>query len=245
MHTGMLDHLQQWIFHCFKTHERLSKYNAIRLFVPAYHNPTPKTKSYKEVSKWNGKEMKEMSTYLLGGVTQSPRGGKPAQCPRTNHTIQCTRTLLEFYMYARYKSHDDATLSYMADDFDGFHTLNYVFLFGRAGIMGKVKVNTLGTELVKKRKVDKETKTATWTLSQKQRETNAGRDYISHEMNIPRQTMPTSTVRKSTSCLIGPNRFVDKEPGNSILPRAMNKHITQTSRMDGMPPITISTPCHK
>jgi hypothetical protein len=67
----MLNHLQKWIVHFMKTHKRLDKYNAIWLSVPAYHDLTPKTKSYQEVSQSNGKEMKEMSWYLLGVVTQS------------------------------------------------------------------------------------------------------------------------------------------------------------------------------
>ena len=61
MQIGMLDNLQKCIFHFMKTHERLDKYNAISLSVPAYHYLTPKTESYEEVSQWNRKEMKEMS----------------------------------------------------------------------------------------------------------------------------------------------------------------------------------------
>jgi len=61
MQMGMLDHLQKWIFHFQKTHERLDKYNAMWLSVPAYHDLTPKYKSYEEVSEWNGKEMNEIS----------------------------------------------------------------------------------------------------------------------------------------------------------------------------------------
>jgi len=91
MQIGMLDHLQKWIVHFMKTHERLDKYNAIWLSVPAYHDLTPKHKSYEEVSQWNGKEMKEMSQYLLGVVTQSLRGGSPAQRPIFNHAIECTQ----------------------------------------------------------------------------------------------------------------------------------------------------------
>ena len=71
MQIGMLDHLQKWNFNFMKTHERFDKYNAIWLSMPAYHDLTPKKKSYEEVSQWNGKEMKEMSRYLLGVVTQS------------------------------------------------------------------------------------------------------------------------------------------------------------------------------
>jgi hypothetical protein len=50
MKIDNLDHLQKWIFYFMKTHNRLDKYNAIWLSVPAYHNVTPKTKSYEEVS---------------------------------------------------------------------------------------------------------------------------------------------------------------------------------------------------
>jgi len=71
MQIVMIDHLQKWIFHFMKTHEQLDKLNAIWLSVPAYHDLTPKTESYEEVSQWNGKEMKEMSRYLLGVVTLS------------------------------------------------------------------------------------------------------------------------------------------------------------------------------
>jgi hypothetical protein len=71
MQIGMLDHLQKSIFHFMKTHERIDKYNAIWFSVPAYHDLTPKNKSYEEVSQWYGKEMKEISRYLIAVVTQS------------------------------------------------------------------------------------------------------------------------------------------------------------------------------
>jgi len=155
--------------------------------VPAYHDLTPKNKSYEEVSQWNGKEMKEMSRYLLGVVTQSLHGGNPAQRSVFNRAIDCTRALLEFYMYARYKSHDDATLSYMEDAFHRFHTFKDVFLLRWAGKKAKAKANALRTELLKKRKVDEETKAETWMPSKMRREMNAWRDYISHEIDFSKE----------------------------------------------------------
>jgi hypothetical protein len=74
-----------------------------------------------------------MSRYLLGVVTQSLRGGSPTEHPILNHAIQCTRELLELYRYARYKSHNDATLSYMENTLHRVHTFKDVFLLGRAG----------------------------------------------------------------------------------------------------------------
>jgi hypothetical protein len=147
----MLNHLQKWIFHFMKTHERLDKYNAIWLSEHAYHDLTPKTKSYEEVSQWNGKEMKEKNGYLLGVVTQYLRGGSPTQRSIFNHAIECTPALLEFHMYARYKSHDDTTLSYMEDSLCHFHSFEDVSLLVQAGKNVTANDNALRTELVKKR----------------------------------------------------------------------------------------------
>jgi len=114
-----------------------------------------------------------MSRYLLGVVTQSLRGRSPAQRPIFNHAIECTQALLQFYMYARYQSQHDATLSYMEDALRHFHTFKDVFLLGQASKKAKAKANALRMELVKKRKVDEETNADSWTPSKKRREMNA------------------------------------------------------------------------
>ena len=87
-------------------------------------------------------------------------------------------------MYARYKSHNDATFSYMQDALHHFHTFKDAFSLGRAGKAAKAKANALGTDLVKKRKVDEETNAETGTPSEKLRKINAWRDYISHEIAV-------------------------------------------------------------
>jgi len=128
-----------------------------------------------------------MSRYLLGVVTQSLRGGSHGQRPIFHRPIEFTRALLEFYMYTRYKSHDDATLSYMEDALCRFHTFKDVFLLGRAGKQAKAKANALRTGLVKKRKVEEESNAETWTPSKKRREMNAWRDHISHEIDVSKE----------------------------------------------------------
>ena len=87
-----------------------------------------------------------MSRYLLGDVTQSPRAGSSARCPRFNHAIECNCALIEFYMYAGYKSHDDVTLSYMEDALHLFHTTKVVFLLRQAGKKVTAKANAVRTE---------------------------------------------------------------------------------------------------
>jgi hypothetical protein len=178
---------QQWIVHCMKTHEQLDMYNAIWVSVPAYKDLTSTNRSYGEVSQRNGKEMKEMSQDLLGVGTQSARGGSHTQRPIFNRAIECTETLLEFYMYARFQFHDDATFSYMEDALCCFHTSQDVFSLRRAGKQLKAKANGLRTELVKKRKVDEETTAYSWMPSKKCHEMNAWQDYISHKIDSSKE----------------------------------------------------------
>jgi hypothetical protein len=187
MHISMLSHVQKWIFHFMTTYERLDKYNAIWLSVSAYPNLTSKNKSYEEVSPWNGKEMKEMSRYLLGVVTQSLREGSPTQRPIFNGAIECTQALLEFYMYARYQSHDDATLSSMEATMCRVRTFKDVFFLGRAGRKSKARANTVRMAVVKKRKVHNETNVETGMPSKKQRQMNIWQDYISHEIDVSKE----------------------------------------------------------
>jgi hypothetical protein len=81
MHIGILDELQMWLFPSMKTQAWFNKYNAIRLSVPTYNDLTHKHYSYEEFLQWNGKDIKEMSQYLLGVVTQPVRGGSPLNIP--------------------------------------------------------------------------------------------------------------------------------------------------------------------
>jgi hypothetical protein len=131
--------------------------------------------------------MKEMSRYLLGVVTQSLPGGSPAQHPIFNREIECKLALLDFYMYAQYKSHDDATLSNLEDALHRVHPFRDVFLLGRARQMGKATANALRMELVKKRQLDKETTAETWTPSKKWCEMNTWHDFISHEIDVSKE----------------------------------------------------------
>jgi hypothetical protein len=66
--------------------------------------------------------MTEMSSYLPGVGIQCPRGSSSAQHPKLNHPNDCTRAMLKFDLYAEYKSHNDAALSYMEDALHRIHT---------------------------------------------------------------------------------------------------------------------------
>jgi len=241
----MLDHLQKWIFHFMKTHKWLDRYNTIWLSVPGYQDLTPKNKFYDEISQWNGKEMKQMSRYLLGVVTQSLRGGSPSQRPIFNHVIECTRAILEFYMYARYQSHDDATLSYMEEALPQFHRVKDVVLLGRAGKQLKAIGNGLRTEHLKKRKVDEETNAENWTPSKKRGVMSAWRGYISHEIDISKQLdgdLDFPNIHLMSHWVEQIHRYGDVQQYSAKRHEQAHNTNLKDSRNTS---ITISTTCHR
>jgi hypothetical protein len=91
-------------------------------------------------------------------------------------------------MYALYKSHDDAKFSYMEDTLCRFHTFKDVFLLLRGSIKAKGKANALRTQLLKKRKIVDATHADSWMPSKKWRKMNAWWDYISHKIDISKES---------------------------------------------------------
>jgi hypothetical protein len=65
-----------------------------------------------------------------------------------------------------------------------FSHLQRCFLTQASRQKAKAKATALKTELVKKRKVDKETNAEPRTLSNKRHKINASRDFISHDIYI-------------------------------------------------------------
>jgi len=90
MQIGMPEYLQKWIFHFVKMHGWLDKYNATWICVPDSKDLKSKIKSYEEVCQWNGKELKEMSWYLFGVVTQFLQDRSPTDCSIFNGATVCT-----------------------------------------------------------------------------------------------------------------------------------------------------------
>jgi hypothetical protein len=99
-------------------------------------------------------------------------------------------------MLAQYISHDDVTLRYIENALRLFHTFKDVFLLGQAGKKAKAKPNPLKTELIKKRKVDKDTNAETWMPSNKQHEMNTWGVYISHRIDVSKELDADFNIQK-------------------------------------------------
>jgi hypothetical protein len=81
MQLGMLKHLLNWLQQFMKKFKRLERYNEIWLSVPAYLDITQPKKSYEEITQWAGTELRQISRYLLGVVTNTLRSPSPLEKP--------------------------------------------------------------------------------------------------------------------------------------------------------------------
>ena len=133
MQIGMLKHLLGWLQEFLKQHKRLELFNDIWLSVPAYLDMSKPRCAYEEVSRWNGGEIKTMTRFLVGVTRNTLRNPNSAQKALFESAVECTRSLVEFYMYCQYDSHDTDTLNLMEDALRRFHHTKWVFLQYRAG----------------------------------------------------------------------------------------------------------------
>ena len=114
-------------------HKRLELFNDIWLSVPAYIHISKLRCAYEEVSRWNGGEIKTMTRFLVWVTRNTMRNPNSAQKALFESAVECTCSLVQFYMYCQYASHDTDTLNLMEDALRHFHHTKWVFLQYRAG----------------------------------------------------------------------------------------------------------------
>ena len=134
---GMLKHLLEWVHHLLKYHKRLQLFNEVWLSVPTYLTMTRPNKAYEDITQWTGKKYKSMAHFLLVVLTVTLRFGSRnsdyntptgAEKKKFDTAIQCTRNLIDFYLYSTYERHDDDTIRLMKHALDSFHQFKDAFL---------------------------------------------------------------------------------------------------------------------
>jgi hypothetical protein len=154
LHTiqlGMLKHLLEWIHAFLKQYNRLDRFNAIWLSIPAYLDMTRRTKAYEEISQWTGKEYKTMSRFLTGCLASTLSEPSRPEKRVFDKAILCTRALCEFFLYCQYPVHNDVSSDSMEDSLSCFHETKDVFQIYRAGKKGQKAANSLRSELMGER----------------------------------------------------------------------------------------------
>jgi hypothetical protein len=151
MQIGMLKHLLGWLQDFLKHHKRLEVFNNIWLSVPAFLDMSKPRCAYEEVSRWNGGEIKTMTRFLVGVTRNALRNPTPGEKAPFESAMECTRSLVEFYLYCQYESHDEDTLNLMENALRRFHNTKGIFLQFRVGKRLAAEAKDKRTELCKER----------------------------------------------------------------------------------------------
>ena len=127
IYLGLFKHLMQWIEDFLKKHGRQELFDEIWKSLPPYPGFFVPKKAYREVTQWQGKEMRNLGRCILGVFASSLRRPTPTQRSPFRDAIRCVRALVDFSLMAQYQSHTEDTLGYMEQYLSEFHRYKEVF----------------------------------------------------------------------------------------------------------------------
>jgi hypothetical protein len=127
VYLGIFRHLMQWIEGFLKKHDRQEIFDEVWKALPPYPGFFVPRKAYREVTQWQGKEMRNLGRCILGVFASALRRPSPAQLVPFREAVLCVRALVDFSLMAQYRSHTPETLGYMEQYLKDFHRHKDVF----------------------------------------------------------------------------------------------------------------------
>ena len=127
IYLGMLKHLMEWIQDFLKKHNCLDNFDQAWSSMRGYPGFTIPKKAYREVSQWQGKEMRNLGRIVLAAFATALRAPTEAQRFPFKAAIRCVVALVDFHLLAQYKTHTETTLQYMHDSLETFHQEKSIF----------------------------------------------------------------------------------------------------------------------
>ena len=120
--------MMDWIQGFRKKHARQQAFDDTWKPLPLYPGFFVPKKAYREVTQWQGKEMRNLGRCLLGVIAVVLRQPDSTQVQHFRPALTCFRLLLDFTMMAQYRSHTPETISYMEEYVTQFHKTKDIFL---------------------------------------------------------------------------------------------------------------------
>ena len=159
IYLGLLKHLMQWIQGLLKKYKRQDQFDYTWKSMAPYHGISMPNKPYRQVSQWSGNEMKIFGRLILSVLAASlgsSKGSGESQTAKQyadmegkravfRHALQCTKSLIDFHLYAQYKEHSNKTIEAMQRCWADFHETKAVFLEFR-GLKSTAKESKLNIQ---------------------------------------------------------------------------------------------------
>src|SRR5437588_12640611 len=113
VYLGLFEHMMDWVQAFLKKHARLQAFDKAWKALPPYREFFIPNKAYREVTQWQGKEMRNLGRCLLGVLVVALRQPDSSQAQPFKRALACIRSLLNFCMRAQYRSYIHETIDYM------------------------------------------------------------------------------------------------------------------------------------
>jgi len=127
IYLALFNDMMDWIEGFLKKHGRLQAFDDVWKALPPYPGFFVPKKAYREVTQWQGKEMRNLGRCILGVLAVALRQPGGAQVIPFKRALRCVRALVDFNMMAQYRSHTSDTIAYMEDYLHQFHKLKDIF----------------------------------------------------------------------------------------------------------------------
>jgi len=100
VYLGLFKHLMHWISGFLKKHAQLQAFDDTWKVLPPYPGFSVPKKAYREVTQWQGKEMRNLGRCLLGVLAVALRQPDSRQVIPFKDALDCVWALVDFNMMA-------------------------------------------------------------------------------------------------------------------------------------------------
>jgi len=151
IYLGIFKHMMDWFQGFLKKHAGQQAFGDAWKALPPYPGFFVPKKAYREVTQWQGKEMRNLGHCLLGVLAVALRQPDSTQVQPFRRALVCLRSLLYFTMMVQYRSYKHETISYIQEYATQFHETKDILLEFRISKQTQEKADELRKELRRQR----------------------------------------------------------------------------------------------
>jgi hypothetical protein len=139
--------MMEWVEGFLKKHKRQQAFDDAWKEIPPYPGFSVPKKAYREITQWQGKEMRNLGRCISAVLASALRNPDSSQYHDFKSALKCVSALVDFSLMAQYRSHTTDTLSYMESYLQTFHRTKDIFLEFRTSKATRTRADRQDREL--------------------------------------------------------------------------------------------------
>jgi len=148
IYLALLKHMMEWVEGFLKKHKWQQALDDAWKEIPPYPGFSVAKKTNREITQWQGKEMRNLGRCILAVLASALRNPDSSEYQDFTSALKCVSPLVDFTLMAQYRSHTPDTLSYMESYLQTFHWTKVIFLQFRTSRATPAQANRQDQELM-------------------------------------------------------------------------------------------------